>query len=163
MEAQKAARNVFNYFAADHDRLDSFFAEFMRLKKSDFPRAKSYFKNFLKGLKRHIVWEEEVLFPFFEKQTGMVESGPTRVMREEHRLIHSALDVLHDKVRQADAACDSEIQKLTDVLSQHNSKEENILYPAIDQMMKSGDAAAIFQAMDNIPEDRFEGCCGSHS
>lgn len=163
METQKTTCVIFNFFAADHDRLDAYFNEFVRLKKTDFPLAKTYFKSFLKGLKRHIVWEEEVLFLFFEKKSRMADSGPTRVMREEHRLIHSALDLLHDKVRRADAGCDAEVQRLTDILGQHNFKEENILYPAIDQMVQEGEAAAVFQALENIPEDRFEGCCGTHS
>ncbi len=91
------------YFAADHDRLDALFTEFQTLKRRDPSTAKEKFKGFLKGLTRHIVWEEDVLFPIFERQTGMgSDSGPTAVMRMEHRQIKGHLDAIHDKVRVGD-------------------------------------------------------------
>jgi hemerythrin superfamily protein len=51
-------RLITAYFEADHDRLDSLFRHFQLHKRSDMEKAKSYFKVFLQGLKRHIVWEE---------------------------------------------------------------------------------------------------------
>ena len=36
---------------------------------------KEAFKEFKLGLQRHIVWEEELLFPIWEEKTGMVEDG----------------------------------------------------------------------------------------
>ncbi len=162
MQTQKTTQFIMNYFAADHDRLDALFQEFMRLKREDFPRAKSYFKDFLRGLKRHIVWEEDVLFPLFEKKTGMTAAGPTFVMRQEHRLIGAALEALHGKVRLADPDCDTEAGSLLDLLGQHNAKEETVLYPAIDQLTRPEEAAAIFHEMENIPAERYNTCCGAH-
>lgn len=162
MQTQKSTQYVMNYFAADHDRLDALFMEFMRLKSEDFPRAKTYFKDFLKGLKRHIVWEEEVLFPLFEDKAGMKTAGPTFVMRQEHQLIGAALEALHGKVRLADPDCDAEAGSLLDLLGQHNAKEETVLYPAIDQWTRSEEAAAIFHQMESIPAERYNTCCGTH-
>lgn len=162
MQIQKEAQLVMNYFAADHDRLDVLFSEFMRLKREDFPKAKLYFKDFLRGLKRHIVWEEDVLFPLFESKTGMTGSGPTSVMRQEHRLIGEALEQLHGKVRSADPDCDAEAGQLTGLLGEHNSKEENVLYPMLDRLIQAQEAAAAFHAMENIPAERYNICCGAH-
>jgi iron-sulfur cluster repair protein YtfE (RIC family) len=162
MEAQKTTQFIMNYFAADHDRLDTLFMEFARLKRRDFPKAKEYFKDFLRGLKRHIVWEEDVLFPLFENKTGMRNSGPTAVMRQEHRLIGAALEELHGKVRLADPDCDAEADKLLDLLGQHNAKEETVLYPTLDQLIRSEEAAAAFHEMENIPAERYNTCCGAH-
>lgn len=162
MQTQKASQLIMNYFAADHDRLDSFFWGFMRLKRQDFPMAKSYFKDFLRGLKRHIVWEEDVLFPLFENKSGISGSGPTAVMREEHRAIGAALEQLHAKVRTANPDCEAEAERLSGLLGDHNAKEENVLYPMLDRLISSEEAAAAFHAMESIPEDRFNTCCGSH-
>src|SRR5687767_10986434 len=86
-------------FAADHDRLDGLFAEYRTLKRTDPARAKECFKEFKFGLQRHIIWEEQILFPRFEFITGMPEGSPTAVMRLEHRQIGDRLEAIHQKVR----------------------------------------------------------------
>ena len=53
------------YYAEDHDRLDGLLRTFQELKKKDFPKAKEAFVQFLFGLKRHIIWEQDILFPLF--------------------------------------------------------------------------------------------------
>ncbi|TPW19463.1 MAG: hypothetical protein FD126_2661 [Elusimicrobia bacterium] len=151
-------KSVFDSFEKDHDRLDAHFGEFQRLKRTDFPAAKADFKAFMFGLRRHIVWEEEILFPVFEKATGMRDAGPTAVMRHEHVLIKLRLDALHEKVRAADPDCDAEAQALLAVLKDHNMKEEQILYPAIDRMLAPGELAAVESAMAAIPEQQGCGC-----
>ena len=111
---------ITHYFEADHDRLDTLFRHFQAHKRTDFPRAKSYFRNFLRGLKRHIVWEEEILFPIFEAKSGMPQGmGPTQVMRMEHRQIGDALEKIHDKVREQNPDSDPEENALLDVLGRH--------------------------------------------
>ncbi|MDE2039293.1 MAG: hemerythrin domain-containing protein [Elusimicrobia bacterium] len=151
--------NVSEYFAADHDRLDALFADFQRLKRADFAAAKEKFKAFLKGLTRHIVWEEDVLFPAFEEKTGMRGMGPTEVMRREHRMIKGRLDAIHDKVRAADPNSDEDERALLELLSAHNMKEESILYPAIDRGLEAGGLADIQRALEAIPEQRYACCC----
>ena len=124
-------QTVSGYYGKDHDRLDDLFKNFQTLKRSDFAKAKENFRDFKFGLQRHIVWEEQVLFPVFEKKTGM-RLGPTEVMRKEHRLIGAFLEAIHQKVKVRDPNTDTEEANLLEVLGQHNRKEELILYPAID-------------------------------
>ena len=157
-----AMTGVHDCFAKDHDRLDGHFAEFQNLKRTDFPTAKANFKQFMFGLKRHIVWEEEILFPIFERNTGMRDMGPTAVMRQEHVLIHQRLDALHAKVRAADPESDAEAEALLAVLKDHNMKEEQILYPAIDQMLAPGELEAVEKAMAGVPEPTC-GCGHAHA
>jgi len=164
METRTNKRLITNYFEADHDRLDVLFRHFQAHKRNDFPKAKSYFRNFLRGLKRHIVWEEEILFPIFETKSGMPAGvGPTQVMRMEHRQIGAALEKIHDKVREQNPDSDADEKALLDVLGQHNMKEESILYPGIDELISEQDAADMFRAMEEIPEEKFASCCGSHA
>jgi iron-sulfur cluster repair protein YtfE (RIC family) len=155
-------KTVSAFFEQDHDRLDELFKTFQQLKRFDFPRAKEAFKEFKFGLQRHIVWEEEVLFPLWEKKTGMSESGPTPVMRNEHRQIGQQLEAIHDKVSEQNPDSDKEEQTLLDLLGSHNRKEELRLYPAIDQVAGTEGQEAIFQSMKNIPEERYNLCCGQH-
>lgn len=164
METQTKKKLITHYFEADHDRLDTLFRHFQAHKRTDFSRAKPYFRNFLRGLKRHIVWEEEILFPVFEKKSGMPPGmGPTEVMRMEHRQIGAALEKIHDKVREMNPDSDAEESVLLGVLGQHNMKEESILYPGIDELISEQDAADMFRAMEEIPEEKYMTCCGSHA
>jgi regulator of cell morphogenesis and NO signaling len=155
-------KTVSAFFEQDHDRLDELFKTFQQLKRSDFPKAKEAFKEFKFGLQRHIVWEEEVLFPLWEKKTGMSDSGPTPVMRNEHRQIGQQLEAIHGKVSEQNPDSDKEEQALLDILGSHNRKEERALYPAIDQVASPDDREAVFQNMKKIPEERYKVCCGQH-
>ena len=150
---------VTEYFEADHDRLDELFKNFQRFKKVDYPRAKEFFVAFKFGLQRHIVWEEDILFPLFEQKTGMTFGGPTHVMRTEHRQIAEHLEAIHQKVKSANPDSDEEEQKLLSVLALHNQKEEDILYPAIDQAISEEEQEMVFDSMKNIPEERYLVCC----
>lgn len=150
---------VSDFFGRDHDRLDALFRDFQRLKRSDFPKAKEAFAEFKIGLQRHIIWEEDILFPAFEEKTGMKETGPTAVMRTEHRQIKTALEAIHARIIKKDPASDREEAQLLDVLGQHNIKEENILYPAIDNLVQGPDKESIFLRMEKVPPERYEICC----
>jgi regulator of cell morphogenesis and NO signaling len=151
---------ITTFYEEDHDRLDELFKTFQRLKRSDFAKAKDAFKEFKVGLQRHIVWEEELLFPMWEEKTGMIEDGPTPVMRFEHGQIKQLLDTIHQKVEKQNPETDQEEQALLNLLSSHNRKEERALYPAIDNVTSAEERAMIFSNMNTIPEDRYNTCCG---
>ena len=146
-------------FAQDHDRLDQLLETYRRLKRVDFARAKQAFKEFKFGLQRHIIWEETVLFLLFEEKTGMRDSGPTVIMRAEHRNIGQCLEALHDKVRRQDVDSDDEEQMLIQALSAHNEKEENVLYPMIDRLSSEEERTAAFKTMQELPEEAYQVCC----
>jgi len=155
-------KTISEFYEQDHDRLDELFKTFQQLKRSDFPRAKEAFKTFKFGLQRHIVWEEDVLFPLWEEKTGISEGGPTFVMRAEHRQIGQQLEAIHGKVADQNPDSDQEEQTLLALLGSHNMKEERVLYPAIDQLASAEERATVFQNMKNIPEERYKLCCGQH-
>ena len=148
------------FYEQDHDRLDELFKTFQQLKRSDFAKAKEAFKEFKVGLQRHIVWEEDILFPLWEKETGITEGGATSVMRTEHRQIGQHLEAIHQKVADQNPDSDQEEQGLLNLLGSHNMKEERVLYPGIDRVTSAGERETVFQSMKNIPEERYKLCCG---
>jgi iron-sulfur cluster repair protein YtfE (RIC family) len=150
------------FYEKDHDRLDELFKTFQTVKRSDFAKAKEAFKEFKVGLQRHILWEEELLFPMWEEKTGMVEDGPTPVMRFEHEQIKKLLAAIHQKVEQQNLETDQDEQTLVNLLSSHNRKEERALYPAIDNVINLNEREKVFSDMNGIPEDRYNACCGEH-
>ena len=134
----------------DHDRLDELFNQFQTIKKKDVPKARSLFQEFFTGLHRHIVWEEEILFPVFEAQAEMVKDhGPTGVMRNEHRQIKAFLEQIQTKVAEGNLATEEAEQGLLQVLTAHNMKEEKILYPWIDNCVSDEERASLLTQMEH--------------
>ncbi|MBC7839708.1 MAG: hemerythrin domain-containing protein [Nitrospiraceae bacterium] len=144
------------FYEQDHDRLDELFKTFQQLKRSDFAKAKESFKEFKVGLQRHIVWEEDILFPLWEKETGITEGGATSVMRAEHRQIEQQLEAIHGRVAEQDPNSDQAEQALLNLLGSHNMKEERVLYPGIDRVTSAGERDTIFQNMKSIPDERYK-------
>lgn len=139
--------SIHQHYSEDHDRLDDLFRQFQQARTSDGARARALFDEFKAGLERHIVWEEEILFPAFEQKTGITE-GPTQVMRIEHREIKGFLGTIAAKLAAGDFATASEEAGLLAVLGPHNEKEEGILYPMIDRVTDARDLDTIYTEMD---------------
>jgi regulator of cell morphogenesis and NO signaling len=154
-------QSITDYFEKDHDRLDKLFKKFQELKGSDFESAKNNFREFKFGLQRHIVWEEDILFPLFERKTGIVDQGPTVVMRMEHRQIGASLEAIHQKVKDGKLPDDTEETALLSILQRHNIKEENVLYPGIDKLLSAEERQTVFERMKEIPEERYQHCCAA--
>lgn len=152
-------QTICEYYEQDHDRLDALLRTYQQMKRSDFPKARESFKDFKFGLQRHIVWEEEILFPLWERRTGMSDTGPTAVMRAEHRQIGRQLEAIHAKVAEGSPETDGEEAALLNLLRSHNMKEERILYPAIDQATTPEEREAVFSKMERVPEERYRRCC----
>lgn len=146
-------RTLTDFFQTDHRRLDAIFDRFkdaIRVKK--FEAAASAFREFRLGLTRHIRAEEEILFPVFEDKTGMHDAGPTAVMRMDHKDIKELMDKI---VNAADAkdektATDS-AQAIFNILSDHNMKEEHILYPETDSFLSDAERAQVIKKAQTLP------------
>ncbi|MBI2893739.1 MAG: DUF2249 domain-containing protein [Deltaproteobacteria bacterium] len=128
-------RTVTDYLEADHRRLDAIAADVDRLSgEGALAEAGGRFAEFACGLDRHIVAEEQILFPAFERMTGMTMGGPTAVMRSEHVEIRGLMARIAGAIHVGDGAgAQGALQQLGQVLGMHNVKEEQILYPMTDQ------------------------------
>lgn len=157
-----ASTTIVEYFREDHKRLDALFDSFQTRKRSDFAEAKEAFKAFKTGLQRHIVREEDVLFPLWEEKCGLAEGGPTLVMRAEHRQIGEQVEAIHEKVAEHNPESDQEERVLLDLLHAHNKKEEDVLYPVIDRVAGPDERTELFKNLELISPERYAACCGVH-
>ncbi|MBI5970961.1 MAG: DUF2249 domain-containing protein [Deltaproteobacteria bacterium] len=146
-EAKDTHRTVTDYLQTDHRRLDAIFERFSRaVKDGRWEEASKDFREFSLGLKRHIGVEEEILFPVFEEKTGMKDSGPTFVMREEHKDIKALLDsILSGTDAKNPAAVAKGMSALTNTLGDHNMKEEQILYPESDHFLSDAERSDVIK------------------
>lgn len=156
----RAGFSVSQFFGQDHDRLDGLWAAAQALQARDVAQARVSFQAFQQGLERHIRWEEALLFPLFEEKTGLREGGPTAVMRHEHGEIRRLLGAIDARLRQGQPAEPSLVQALHAVLTPHNYKEEQVLYPLIDQQLTGAEQECVFQQIRHDTEASASTCCG---
>ncbi len=119
---------------ADHKKCDELFISAEQfVANNNWDAAQQQAEQFIRHLLAHFQHEENILFPAFEETTGM-RNGPTQMMRHEH-------DQMKSLVVELELALKSKNQdrylglseSLMIFMQQHNMKEEQILYPMIDE------------------------------
>ncbi len=130
---------LFDTFVSDHRHCDSLWPAVEAAgNQGDAAGIMAAWTTFAAAMHRHLQMEEEVLFPAFERATGMVGMGPTAVMRAEHEQMRG---VLRTMAGCADAGDHEGLLDHGDTLlmliQQHNVKEEGILYPMAEQHLQS--------------------------
>jgi hemerythrin-like domain-containing protein len=141
--------SIRDFMAESHRECDSLFADVENaVSMGKWELAIGAWPVFLRDLIHHFEMEEKVLFPFFEKATGMA-SGPTVVMRLEHDQMRSVSESLSAALRLRDKNGFLGLaESMMVLLQQHNMKEEQILYPMTDRV--AGDATTILEEMKNV-------------
>jgi hemerythrin-like domain-containing protein len=139
-----ARRDVTEALAWDHDRLDALEQRTFELFAiGDARGAQATWSEFTVGLRRHIRFEEEILFPTFEGKLGIpLAGGPTGVMRAEHREIERLIEAI-GRAFAGDGAALPLRSDLHGVLGDHNMKEEHVLYPGTNQCLDSEERDAL--------------------
>lgn len=131
-------KSIHSVLAQDHQTCDGMFAETeVAVGRADFAAARSGFERFREAMQRHISAEEKIVFPAYEDKTGD-RSGPTEIMRSEHQMMRELFVKLDAALAQQQAKQYlGQAETLLMLMQQHNIKEENILYPMIDQVLGS--------------------------
>jgi regulator of cell morphogenesis and NO signaling len=142
-------QSINQHYTEDHQRLDDLFHEFRELKSADRRTAEKLFHEFKTGLERHIVREEEILFPAFEGKLNRLQDGPTAVTRLEHQEIRKNLEAIAGKLAEENFETADDEFALEAVLCPHNHKEEGILYPMMDQVFSEQERAEMFLKMND--------------
>ena len=136
--------NVF--MAAHHKQCDNLFAAAeASIAAGDWDKGITQWQEFAAELETHFAREESILFPQFEAATGSM-GGPTQMMRMEHEQMRSLVNEINKAVDSKDK---DQFPGLSETLmitmQQHNMKEEQMLYPMIDQSLP--DTAEIIAQM----------------
>jgi len=132
-----SVREVTEALVWDHARLDALeAAAFEARARGGLVQARDVFTDFAHGLRRHMDFEEQLLFPEFEKRCHLEgDNGPSAVMRAEHRAIASLLFVMEREIDDPEAPIELSRAELRQIQRDHDLKEERILYPALDRML----------------------------
>ncbi len=137
---------ISTYMSQEHRHCDDLFAAAENAASAgDWSAATPAWDAFCRELENHLQREEQLLFPAFEARTGNTQ-GPTAVMRQEHQQMRALVNQMADALSAQDA--DSFIgaaDTLQILISQHNMKEEQVLYPMTDQVL--ADAETLVESM----------------
>jgi hemerythrin-like domain-containing protein len=138
---------VNQYYTEDHDHLHAALHRFQSLKTGEPEKAAVEFQGFRAGLERHILWEERILFRWYDRQLGHLRNCLTASLRRDHGQILVYLDEISAKLAQGNLTTSDEESRLESLLRLHNQKEEQALYPAMDEILNDEQRAAVFVAM----------------
>jgi DUF438 domain-containing protein len=138
---------ILDFLGNDHKECDHLFAEVeVSVSKKDWNTAEKQLNDFLDRMRRHFAMEEELFFPEFEAKTGMTQ-GPTAIMRMEHDTMRAIFAKMIAALESKNAnSLLGESEGLLFIMQQHNSKEEQMLYPMGDQVF----GAAAAQLVDSL-------------
>ncbi|HVA65489.1 MAG TPA: hemerythrin domain-containing protein [Elusimicrobiota bacterium] len=134
-------------FARDHRGIDS-----LVLGGRFKPAAERLadFKEFDRRLERHIRCEEDILFPALARRGEQWQNGPIRVMLEEHKDIRAHKAAALAALERGDLEMAARHEKiLFPLLSHHNAKEEQVLYPACAALLETQDALLAAEKLAN--------------
>jgi iron-sulfur cluster repair protein YtfE (RIC family) len=140
--------SITRYLCWDNDRLDGLLGEVTRrVETGHFGAASCLFAAFDEGLRHHMRIEEEILFPLFEARTGL-PNGPTATMRAEHIVIAAELVRMRLALQSVDVSgYAAGLEQLHELLSQHGDKEEQVLYPATDDILSPAERQAFLDRL----------------
>lgn len=138
------------YLSHGHHHCDDLFAEAENVvSDGDIDAGKKSFEAFHREMEVHFSMEENVMFPAFEKMTGMT-AGPTDVMRSEHVQMREVFAQMESAIGANNA--DEYLglsETLLMIMQQHNFKEEQMLYSMADNVL-GAEAESIVNRMKTL-------------
>ncbi len=147
------AWSITDFLGVDHHRLAELWQDCMQgVQACNLGRIQTRLAEFVLGLRHHIQVEEQIFFPVFEERTGMRGTGPTAVMRREHREIGAMLEKLSALTKAQ--ACSTIVETIqgqqvdpSALLTSHDAKEEDVLYPMADKILNQDERRQLILRM----------------
>jgi iron-sulfur cluster repair protein YtfE (RIC family) len=137
---------ISTHLAHEHARCDALFNQVkLSLEDGQWPAADRAFACFREALERHLLIEERIVFPAYEKAVHQLATA-TAAMRTEHLRLRAIAQRLADAIRKRQPSeVNSHIDILTDVAEQHHYTEENMIYPMVERVLGPRQAGIIVE------------------
>jgi len=144
---------VNEYMIQDHRSCDKDFAAMEQASvNGDYDEAEKHWEKFFNALERHLQIEEELLFPAFENATGNA-MGPTQMMRMEHQQMRDMVGMIQKGIQEKNKEkLFGYLETMMILMQQHNMKEEQILYPMIQNVLTTVNDKIIEEIESFTPE-----------
>lgn len=143
--------HITQYFTADNDRLDIFYAAFKKAYiHANYNEAGKYFALFSSGLIKHISWEESLLFPMINKEIEAEITLKIQTLIEQHITLTNLLNEVKNNLANREY-CLSLCNTFEETIENHNQIEESIIYPECDNTSDLEALAETFAKINQIP------------
>ena len=140
-----------DFMIANHRACDVEFANMENAVNDEkWAEAEKLLLKFASDLNYHFDMEEKVMFPAFEARSGSAHCNPTPVMIMEHTQMRN---VLKELKKELDNKNKDQFFGLSETLmmtmQQHNMKEEQMMYPMVDEAMV-GEEQVLLDSMKEL-------------
>ncbi|MBA5687851.1 hemerythrin domain-containing protein [Rugamonas apoptosis] len=144
---------VSNYLAHDHSRCDGLYADAVaHVAAHDWDQAAISFLEFAEAMRRHVEMEERVVYPAFEELLANT-AAPTQSLHAEHHLLCEIMHRMGMAIQRRDVIEFSDhADTFRLITEQHNLKEEGILFPMFDKLLRPR-YDELVHAMDDLRDD----------
>lgn len=144
------AETISSFLTKDHRACDEIFAQMENeVASENWANANKKFEEFSNDLEHHFKMEEQVMFPAFEKKTGMV-GGPTAMMKMEHEQMRSVVSQMKKDMDEKNKDHFFGLsESLMMIIQQHNMKEEQMLYAMADNHL-GAEAQNVIEKMKEL-------------
>ncbi len=157
-------KSIYEHYTNDHEHIRRLLEQFQRLKTTQPFGAKQALTELRSALERHILWEERILFPWFDHKCAERNYSPTPAFKREHGQILIYLDDIARKVERGDFGTEEVEESLELILRLHNQREEEEFYSVLDKALNEAERGAVLEAMGRCqasisrltPRDPFE-------
>ncbi|MBE7492588.1 MAG: hemerythrin domain-containing protein [Planctomycetes bacterium] len=131
-------RTVAGYLVWDHRRMETLLHQGTTAAAAgQWREAGPRLEEYGVALLRHADIEDDILFPVYEKLGGGLADSPTAMMRGEHTQVRLAVHDLLAAARRTDApGVLAALGRLQAVVVEHHVKEEEILFPSLDDALE---------------------------
>lgn len=135
-------------FTSDHL---SFLEQIDALGRPDEGITPERFRVLVARVRNHIRVEEEVLFPVFERLSGLHREGPTALLRREHELVRDLLGRIADALQAPPQPEETRrlLRRLGALLEDHARREETLLYAVCDRMLSPSQRDEVVRALED--------------
>lgn len=142
-------RTIAGYLCWDHRRMEDLLHEGTQAARaSQWAQARVSLDFYADALLRHADIEDAILFPAYEQLSGGLADSPTAMMRHEHTEVRAAVHDLARAAREAQlAALEAALARLGAVVVEHHTKEEEILFPSMDESMEPAAREALVEQL----------------
>ncbi|MCZ7607702.1 MAG: DUF2249 domain-containing protein [Planctomycetota bacterium] len=146
---EPAPRTVCDYLIWDHRRMEEILADALALAQAgNWQEAQARFAEHAVALTHHAFIEDEVLFPAYDEATGNLPDGPTALMMQEHHDVRAGIERIARAAKQRDLEeLEDAHDALVDVAAEHHAKEEEILFPGIDETFPQPQLAELVEKL----------------
>jgi len=108
------------------------------VEKGNWNNAVELNEKFKNETLKHFEMEENYLFPMFDEKASTGGCGPTQVMKMEHEQARTVFPKIEESIKEKDSDRFFGLsESLMILIQQHNSKEEQMLYTMIQNLLNN--------------------------